>query len=99
MRWAFERGERVLFLPDEHLGRNTAFRMGIPLDKMAVWDPYEVLGGNSEAAIRNSRVLLWKGYCPWHQRFTPEHAAASRREPPGLRVVAHPHASLKGGQP
>ena len=98
MRWAFERGERVLFLPDEHLGRNTAFRMGIPLDKMAVWDPYEVLGGNSEAAIRNSRVLLWKGYCSVHQRFTPEHVARVRREHPGIRVVAHPECRFEVAQ-
>ncbi|HEX9222754.1 MAG TPA: quinolinate synthase NadA, partial [Candidatus Acidoferrales bacterium] len=98
MRWAFERGERVLFLPDEHLGRNTAFRMGIPLDKMAVWNPYEVLGGNSEAAIRNSRVLLWKGYCSVHQRFTPEHVARVRREHPGIRVVAHPECRFEVAQ-
>jgi quinolinate synthase len=98
MRWAFERGERVLFLPDEHLGRNTAFRMGIPLDKMAVWDPYEVLGGNSEAAIRNSRVLLWKGYCSVHQRFAPEHVARVRREHPGIRVVAHPECRFEVAQ-
>src|SRR3989454_8207460 len=98
MRWAFERGERVLFLPDEHLGRNTAYRMGIPLDTMAVWDPYEVLGGNSEAAIRNSRVLLWKGYCSVHQRFVPEHVARVRREHPGIRVVAHPECRFEVAQ-
>jgi len=98
MRWAFERGERVLFLPDEHLGRNTAFRMGIPLDKIAVWDPYEPLGGNSEAAIRNSRVLLWKGYCSVHQRFAPEHVARVRREHPGIRVVAHPECRFEVAQ-
>src|SRR6266849_2236103 len=98
MRWAFERGEKVLFLPDEHLGRNTAFRMGIPLEKMAVWDPYEVLGGNSEAAIRNSRVLLWKGYCSVHQRFAPEHVVRVRREHPGIRVVAHPECRFEVAQ-
>src|SRR5260370_12777118 len=98
MRWAFERGERVLFLPDEPLGRNTAFRMGIPLDKMAVCDHYEVLGGNSEAAIRSSRVLLWKGCCSVHQRFTPEHVARVRREHPGIRVVAHPECRFEVAQ-
>src|SRR3990170_2293144 len=61
MRWAFDRGERVLFLPDEHLGRNTAYRIGIPLEEMVVWDPYRELGGNSEEAIRHAKVILWKG--------------------------------------
>ncbi len=98
MRWAFERGERVLFLPDEHLGRNTAFRMGIPLDEMAVWDPYETLGGNSEVAIRNSRIILWKGYCSVHQRFTPEHVERVRRERPGIRVIAHPECRFEVAQ-
>ena len=60
MRWAFERGERVLFLPDEHLGRNTAAGLGIPLDEMIVWDPYQDFGGNSHETIRRARVILWK---------------------------------------
>ena len=90
MRWAFERGERVLFLPDEHLGRNTAYRMGIPLDQMVVWDPYRELGGNSAEAIRAAKVILWKGYCSVHQRFLPQHVERVRREHPGIRVIAHP---------
>ncbi|HYL09997.1 MAG TPA: quinolinate synthase NadA [Candidatus Acidoferrales bacterium] len=98
LRWAFARGERVLFLPDEHLGRNTAFRMGIPLDKMVVWDPYEPLGGNSEAAIRDARILLWKGYCSVHQRFAPEHVQRVRREHPGIRVIVHPECRFEVAQ-
>ena len=90
MRWAFERGERVLFLPDEHLGRNTAYRMGIPLDQMVVWDPYRELGGNTAEAIRGAKVILWKGYCSVHQRFLPEHVERVRRETPGIRVIVHP---------
>ena len=90
MRWAFERGERVLFIPDEHLGRNTAYRMGIPLDQMAVWDPNQEWGGNTPEAVRNARVLLWKGYCSVHQRFRPDHVERVRREHPGIRVIAHP---------
>jgi quinolinate synthase len=90
MRWAFERGEKVLFLPDEHLGRNTAFRMEIPLDQMIVWDPYRELGGNTAEAIHNARVILWKGYCSVHQRFTPKHIERVRREHPGIRVIVHP---------
>lgn len=90
MRWAFERGDRVLFLPDEHLGRNTAYRMGIPLDQMVVWDPQQRLGGNPPEAIRGARVILWKGYCSVHQRFQPQHVERVRREHPGIRVVVHP---------
>jgi quinolinate synthase len=98
MRWAFERGERVLFLPDEHLGRNTAFRMGMPLDKMIVWDPYLEMGGNTPEAIRNARVILWKGYCSVHQRFLPEHVARVRREHPGIRVMVHPECRFEVAQ-
>jgi quinolinate synthase len=90
MRWAYERGEKVLFLPDEHLGRNTAFRMDIPLDQMIVWDPYQDFGGNSPEAIRDARVILWKGYCSVHQRFTPQHVERVRREHPGIHVIVHP---------
>src|SRR5215468_584343 len=98
MKWAFARGEKVLFLPDEHLGRNTGFRMGIPLDEMIVWDPYQDLGGNTEEGIRKARVILWKGYCSVHQRFTPEHVAKVRRENPGIRVIAHPECRFAVAQ-
>ncbi len=90
MRWAFARGERVLFLPDEHLGRNTAYRMGIALEEMVVWDPNEALGGTTPEAVRHARVILWKGYCSVHQRFRVEHVERVRREHPGLRVIVHP---------
>jgi quinolinate synthase len=98
MKWAFERGEKVLFLPDEHLGRNTSYRMGIPLDEMIVWDPYEELGGNTAEAIQKAKVILWKGYCSVHQRFTPEHVAKVRREHPGIRVIAHPECRFEVAQ-
>jgi len=98
MRWAFERGERVLFLPDEHLGRNTAFRMGIPLDQMIVWDPYQDFGGNSPEAIRKARVILWKGYCSVHQRFQPQHIERVRRTRPGIRVIVHPECRYEVAQ-
>jgi quinolinate synthase len=98
MKWAYERGEKVLFLPDEHLGRNTAFRMGIPLDQMIVWDPYEEFGGNSPDAIRAARVILWKGYCSVHQRFTPRHIERVRREHPGIRVIVHPECRFEVSQ-
>src|ERR1700756_2115803 len=98
MRWAFERGERVLFLPDEHLGRNTAFRMGIPLDEMIVWDPYQDFGGNSPEAIRKARVILWKGYCSVHQRFQSQHIERVRRQHPGIRVIVHPECRCEVAQ-
>jgi quinolinate synthase len=98
MHWALTQGEKILFLPDEHLGRNTAFRMGIPLDQMIAWDPYQDLGGNSEEAIRAARVILWKGYCSVHQRFTPQHVARVRREHPGIRVIAHPECRFEVAQ-
>jgi quinolinate synthase len=98
MKWAFENGEKVLFLPDEHLGRNTGYRMGIPLDQMIVWDPYQELGGNSPEAIRAARVILWKGYCSVHQRFTAEQVARVRREHPGIRVIVHPECRFEVAQ-
>jgi quinolinate synthase len=98
MKWAFERGEKVLFLPDEHLGRNTGYRMGIPLEQMIVWNPYQEFGGNTPEAIRDARVILWKGYCSVHQRFTPQQVERVRREHPGIRVVAHPECRFEVAQ-
>ncbi len=98
MKWAFEIGERVLFLPDEHLGRNTGYRMGIPLEQMIVWDPYQEFGGNTPEAIRNARVILWKGYCSVHQRFTPQQVGRVRREHPGIRVIVHPECRFEVAQ-
>ena len=98
MKWAFTQGEKVLFLPDEHLGRNTGFRMGISLDQMIVWDPYQEFGGNSPEAIRKARVILWKGYCSVHQRFTPQHVERVRCEHPGIRVIVHPECRFEVAQ-
>jgi len=95
MKWAFENGEKVLFLPDEHLGRNTGYRMGIPLEQMIVWDPYQEFGGNTPEAIRSARIILWKGYCSVHQRFTPQQVERVRRENPGIRVIAHPECRFE----
>ena len=98
MRWAFGSGEKVLFLPDEHLGRNTAYAMGIPLDEMIVWDPYRDLGGNTAEAIAKARVILWKGYCSVHQRFQPKHVERVRRERPGVKVIVHPECRFEVAQ-
>ncbi len=93
--WAFGQGRRVLFLPDEHLGRNTAYRFGIPLDQMVVWDPHRELGGNTPEALRRARVILWKGYCSVHQRFTPEQVDAARQADPRVRVIVHPECRFE----
>ncbi len=98
MQWAFEQGEKVLFLPDEHLGRNTGYRMGIPLEQMIVWDPYQEFGGNTPEAIRSARIILWKGYCSVHQRFTPQQVERVRREHPGVRVIVHPECRFEVAQ-
>jgi len=88
--WAFARGGKILFLPDQHLGRNTAFAMGIPLSEMVVWDPYQINGGLSPDRLKAAKVILWKGHCSVHQRFLPEHVDRVRREEPGMQVIVHP---------
>jgi len=88
--WAFARGEKILFLPDQHLGRNTAFGMGISLSEMVVWDPYQINGGVAPDRLKAAKVILWKGHCSVHQRFLPEHVDRVRREEPGMQVVVHP---------
>ncbi len=95
LEWAFEKGEKVLFLPDEHLGRNTAYRLGIPLDEMIVWDPFQELGGNNSEALRKARIILWNGYGSVHQSFTPEQVRRVRREHPGIRVIVHPECRFE----
>ena len=88
--WAFKRNEKILFLPDQHLGRNTAYRMGIPLDQCVVWDPFMIGGGLTPERLRQARVILWKGHCSVHQRFLPEHVDKVRAKYPGIRVIVHP---------
>jgi quinolinate synthase len=91
LKWAFQRGDRVFFFPDQHLGRNTALTMGITEDQMPVWDPYAVdLGGNSEQALEASRVILWKGHCSVHQMFRAEHVNQFRQQHPGIKILVHP---------
>jgi len=90
LRWAWERGERVLFLPDQHLGRNTAYKLGVPLDDMVVWDPNEIWGGLEPAAVKRARIILWKGHCSVHTRFTVRQIENLRAQHPGIRVIVHP---------
>ena len=93
--WAFARDKRILFLPDQHLGRNTGHAMGIPLDKMTVWDPWAVQlgtnsGGQTKESLAASRIILWKGHCAVHQRFLPGHVDQVRAKYPGIQVIVHP---------
>jgi quinolinate synthase len=95
IEWAFARGQRargkrILFLPDQHLGRNTGFSMGIPLEEMAVWDPWALQGGQTRDKLAASRILLWKGHCAVHQRFLPSHVDDVRVKYPGIQVIVHP---------
>jgi quinolinate synthase len=98
--WAFARRKRILFLPDQHLGRNTGFAMGIPLDQMPVWDPWAIqigpgLGGQTKESLAASRILLWKGHCAVHQRFLPSHVDAVRAKYPGIQVIVHPECRFE----
>ena len=91
LEWSFERTSRVLFFPDQHLGRNTSLAMGISNKQMPVWDPFALeMGGNSNEAIENSKVILWKGHCSVHQMFQAEHVETFRREHPGIQIIVHP---------
>ncbi len=88
--WGWAQREKILFLPDQHLGRNTAFKMGVPLDQMVVWDPHQPFGGLTRAEVEAARLILWKGHCSVHVRFSAKQIAAVRAEHPGVRVIVHP---------
>jgi quinolinate synthase len=90
LKWAWERGEKILFLPDQHLGRNTAFKMGVALDDMVLWDPHEVWGGLDPEAVKKARMILWKGHCSVHARFTVRQIEQLRAQHPGIRIIVHP---------
>jgi quinolinate synthase len=90
MRWAFERRGKVLFLPDQHLGRNTAVQLGLGLDDCVVWDPHGDEGGLDPERVPRARVILWRGHCSVHNRFMPEHVDRVRDRIPGVNVIVHP---------
>ncbi len=93
--WALEQGDKVLFFPDQHLGRNTGVALGYDPDSdMVVWDPFKPLGGNSPERIREAKFILWKGHCSVHKRFTVEQIEQARREHPGITVIVHPECPL-----
>jgi len=91
IQWAFSRGKRVLFFPDEHLGRNTALKYGISEDQMAVWNPKDPMASeDGEEEIEHARIILWKGYCSTHMRFSVRQIEKARADYPGIRVMVHP---------
>ncbi len=95
LKWAFEQRPKVLFFPDQHLGRWTGHTMGVPLDEMVVWDPDQPRGGLTQEQIRNARILLWKGHCSVHQMFQESHIAAFRAKHPEAKVISHPECSFE----
>ncbi|MGN7967758.1 quinolinate synthase NadA [Microbacterium sp. 22296] len=94
LEWAFARGRRVLFFPDQHLGRNTAKAMGVPLEQMPLWNPRKALGGSTAEQVQDSRVILWHGFCSVHRRFTVDQIDKARAEHPGVRVIVHPECPM-----
>jgi quinolinate synthase len=88
--WAYARGGRILFLPDQHLGRNTGYTMGMGMQQMAVWDPWALEGGQSKRDFTAAKIILWKGHCSVHQRFLPSHVEQARAKYPGIQVIVHP---------
>jgi len=88
--WSWARREKILFFPDEHLGRNTANKMGLPKEEMIVWDPFQLNGGNSRGAIQRAKLILWKGHCSVHQMFQPVHVDNFRKQYPEGKVIVHP---------
>jgi quinolinate synthase len=94
MKWAWERGEKLMMLPDQHLGRNTSWKMGLPLDRMVVWDPHETRGGLTPEQVQQAKLILWKGHCSVHTRFNVAQIQAFRKKYPEGKVIAHPECTL-----
>src|SRR5215207_4510968 len=95
LEWAFQRAQRVLFFPDQHLGRNTAKALGVPLEQMPMWNPRKDLGGNDEQALLDSRVILWHGFCSVHKRFNVAQIEKARADYPGVQVIVHPECPME----
>ena len=96
LEWAFSKTKRVLFFPDQHLGRNTAHSMGVPLEQMCVWNPHDPrLGGNDSTSLEKSQVILWQGHCSVHAMFRPEHVDTMRENIPNVKVLVHPECAIE----
>ncbi|SEM91878.1 quinolinate synthase NadA [Nitrosomonas marina] len=95
LEWSFQQREKVLFFPDQHLGRWSGYQLGIPLDEMAVWDFDEPMGGLTPEQIKRAKILLWKGHCSVHQMFQPQHILRFRNQHPDGIVISHPECSFE----
>ena len=96
MRWALEKGEKVFFLPDQHLGRNTAvLRLGFSLTDCVVWNPWKANGGLTDDEIRSAKIILWRGHCSVHGRFTIENVNEMRSRVPGVQILVHPECQYE----
>src|SRR3972149_9664720 len=90
IKWALDRTDKVFFFPDEHLGRNSAFKLGIPEDEIIVWHREEPMGGNNEKAIKRAKIILWNGFCNVRMLFLPKHVAYFRERYPDIHIIVHP---------
>ena len=95
LEWAFKQSGRVLFLPDQHLGRNTALKMGVPFDEMVVWNPFRAMGGNTTEQLRRAKMVLWQGHCSVHTRFTVNQIYSARQRFPDVNVLVHPECIME----
>jgi quinolinate synthase len=95
LEWAFSQREKVFFFPDQHLGRNTGKKMGIPLEQMVLWDPFKPYGGLTDQQIREAKVILWRGHCSVHQQFRPEHVDMWRKHHPDINIIVHPECAME----
>jgi quinolinate synthase len=98
LKWGFQQAGRVLFLPDQHLGRNTGLKLGISLDEMVVWNPFRRLGGNTPDQLRQAKLILWQGHCSVHTRFTVGQIRAARERYPDINVIVHPECTMETAQ-
>ena len=95
LEWSFKQREKVLFFPDQNLGRWSGHKMGTPLEQMPIWDPDQPMGGLTEAQIKNAKILLWKGHCAVHQMFRLQNITKFRAEHPDGIVISHPEAPFE----
>lgn len=95
LNWAFEQREKVFFFPDQHLGRNTGKKMGIPLEQMVLWNPFKPFGGLTDEQILNAKIILWAGHCSVHLQFRPEHIDLWREHHPDINIIVHPECQMR----
>ena len=95
LEWSYQRSPRVLFLPDQHLGRNTGLKLGLDLEEMVTWNPFKPLGGNTPERLSKAKLILWQGHCSVHTRFTTRQIEAARTRFPDVKIIAHPECTME----